>query len=235
MGKPIAKKGDQVVGLDTHVIMVSSPGGPVPTPIPHPFTGGLDESLSSAVFIDNEAVAVVGSVANGRPPHVPMGGPFQSPPSNRATVSQGSSTVFVDNAAVARADKMLPRFEPASPMGVALRYLKNQWSRLIVFVDEPMLPIHNNASESALRIVALARKNSLFFGNALAGKRFAILYSLTAMCARHGVNPEAYLTDVLIRIHDHPKSRLAELLPDQWKLRFPSAGPGGIIEPVDAT
>ncbi len=131
-------------------------------------------------------------------------------------------------------DKMLPRFEPASPMGAALRYLKNQWSRLIAFVDEPLLPIHNNASESALRIVALARKNSLFFGNAQAGKRFAILYSLTAMCARHDVNPEAYLTDVLIRIHDHPKSRLAELLPDQWKLRFATIAPV-IVDPVDAT
>jgi len=103
MSQPIAKDGDQVVGLDTHVIMVPSPGGPVPTPIPHPFAGPLQEKLSTTVFLDNKAVAVVGSVANGQPPHIPMGGPFQTPPANRGTISHGSETVFVDGAAVGRA------------------------------------------------------------------------------------------------------------------------------------
>ena len=42
--KPIAKEGDQVVGTDTHIVMIPSPGGPVPTPLPHPFVGQLDES-----------------------------------------------------------------------------------------------------------------------------------------------------------------------------------------------
>ena len=82
------------------------------------------------------------------------------------------------------------------------------------------VPIHNNASEAALRIIALARKNSLFFGNDEAGKRFAVLYSLIATCEKHGVNPVEYLTDVLIRIQDQPMSRIAELLPDRWKVTF---------------
>lgn len=103
MSKPIAKQDDLVLGVDTHVILVASPGGPVPTPIPHPFAGPLDEKLSTSVFIDSKAVAVVGSVANGKPPHIPMGGPFQTPPSNKGTVSQGSPSVFIDGAAAARA------------------------------------------------------------------------------------------------------------------------------------
>lgn len=114
----------------------------------------------------------------------------------------------------------MPLYEPSSAMGQALRYMQNQWFRLTAFADDPLIPIHNNASEAALRIIALARKNSLFFGNDSAGKRFAVLYSLIATCEKHGVNPVEYLTDVLIRIQDHPKARIAELLPDRWKTSF---------------
>jgi len=129
-----------------------------------------------------------------------------------------------------------PNFEPKSPMGEALRYLKNQWSRLRVFLDDPLVPVHNNASEAALRIVALMRKNSLFFGNERAGRRFMTLYSLIATCERHDVNPEVYLTDVLVRLQDHPADRVADLLPHRWKEAF---GSGFTVErvvtPGDAT
>ena len=127
-------------------------------------------------------------------------------------------------------------FEPKSAMGQALRYMKNQWTRLTAFRDDPRIPIHNNASESALRIVALARKNSLFFGNDAAGRRFMVLYSLIATCERHDINPEVYLADILIRLHDQPKDRVAELLPHRWKERHDS---GFTVErtvtPIDAT
>lgn len=103
MGSPVAKEGDQVVGLDTHVIMVSSPGGPVPTPMPHPFSGAVRRDGNTTVFVDNERAAVVGSNADCLPPHIPMGGPFQKPPANAGTISQGSSTVFIDGAQTARA------------------------------------------------------------------------------------------------------------------------------------
>ncbi len=104
MGKPVAKSGDQVVGVDTHVVMVPSPGGPVPTPMPMPFSGALDDELSDRVFVGNMGVAVVGSVAHNQPTHIPMGGPFQKEPSNRASVTTGSEKVFVDGKALARAD-----------------------------------------------------------------------------------------------------------------------------------
>jgi uncharacterized Zn-binding protein involved in type VI secretion len=100
-GKPAAKAGDQVVGIDTHIILVPSPGGPVPTPMPLPFVGVLTDALSADVFAENAPLAVQGSVATNLPPHVPPGGPFQSPPKNRATVQTGSSSVFANNKPVA--------------------------------------------------------------------------------------------------------------------------------------
>jgi transposase len=128
-----------------------------------------------------------------------------------------------------------PRFEPKSPMGEALRYLKNQWARLRVFLQDPLVPIHNNASEAALRIVALMKKNSLFFGHELAGRRFMTLYSLIATCERHDINPEVYLTDVLIRLQDHPADRVAELLPHRWKETFGSGFTvARVVTPGDA-
>ena len=103
MGKPVAKGGDQVVGVDTHVIMIPSPGGPVPTPMPMPFSGKLQQDLSPTVFAANMGVAVVGSAAQNLPPHIPAGGPFQTPPVTKATIASGSDTVFADDKAVARA------------------------------------------------------------------------------------------------------------------------------------
>jgi transposase len=126
-------------------------------------------------------------------------------------------------------EKVTPLFEPKSAMGEALRYLKNQWARLSTFLTNARIPIHNNASEAALRIVALARKNSLFFGNEEAGRRFMVLYSLIAMCERHHVNPEAYIADVLLRVQDHPSDRLVELLPHRWKETF---GSGFTVERI---
>lgn len=133
-------------------------------------------------------------------------------------------------------DKMTPLFEPKSPMGQALRYMKNQWPRLLVFLRDPLIPIHNNASESALKIVALARKNSLFFGNDKAARRLMVLYSLIATCERHDVNPEVYLADVLLRLQDHPSDRIAELLPHRWKETFGSGFTvARTVAPADAT
>ncbi|MCC7359485.1 MAG: PAAR domain-containing protein [Anaerolineales bacterium] len=102
MGQPAAKQGDQITGVDTHIIMIPSPGGPVPTPLPHPFAGILDGSLSTNVKIMGMAAAVVGSTATNTPPHIPQGGPFQAPPSNRGQIIMGSATVLVDGKQAAR-------------------------------------------------------------------------------------------------------------------------------------
>jgi transposase len=110
-----------------------------------------------------------------------------------------------------------PKHLPEGPMGAALRYITNQWKPLTVFLSDAQIPIHNNASESALRIVALARKNSLFFGHEQAARNFSVLYSLVQTAERHGVNALAYLEDVLMRVQTHPAARIDELLPDHWK------------------
>ena len=78
---------------------------------------------------------------------------------------------------------------PKSPLGSAVGYALNNWTPLTRFLDDEKLPPDNNASESALRVVALGRKNHLFVGNQDAGNNVAGLYSLVATCQANGVSP----------------------------------------------
>lgn len=105
MGAPAARKEDKVSGGDTHVVLVPSPGGPVPTPLsPHPFVGRITSATSPNVTIEGKAAATVGSVAVNDPKHVPLppGTSFARPPSNRGTISAGSRTVTINGKAAAR-------------------------------------------------------------------------------------------------------------------------------------
>lgn len=106
MPMPAAREGDQVVATDIHIVMIPSPGGPVPTPIPHPFVGKLDGELSEDVTIEGKKAAVKGSTATNSPSHVPQGGSFQTPPDDSGTVEMGSSTVFINGKAAARTGDM---------------------------------------------------------------------------------------------------------------------------------
>ena len=119
MGQPAAKQGDQVVATDTHIVMIPSPGGPVPTPLPHPFLGQLDGSLSKDVNVGGKPAAVQGSTATNTPSHIPQGGPFQKPPSNKGTVQLGSTTVLINGKPAARnGDKVMTCNDPADlPVG----------------------------------------------------------------------------------------------------------------------
>ncbi len=102
MGVPAAKEGDLVMATDTHIVMIPSPGGPVPTPLPSPFAGQIDGGLSEDVFIEGKAAAVQGSTASNQPPHIPAGGPFQTPPADKGTLEVGSATVFVNGKPLVR-------------------------------------------------------------------------------------------------------------------------------------
>ncbi len=102
MGQPAAKQGDQIIGTDNHILLIPTPGGPVPTPIPHPFTGMINGNLSTNVKIMGMPAATAGSTATNIPPHIPMGGPFQKPPSNKATIQIGSPTVKINGKMTAR-------------------------------------------------------------------------------------------------------------------------------------
>ena len=102
-------------------------------------------------------------------------------------------------------------------MGRAVRYALNNRRELTRFLYDARLPPDNNRSESALRVVALGRKNFLFVGHEDAGNNIAGLYSLVATCTACGVNPLDYIRDVLMRVAVHPHGRIDELLPDAWR------------------
>ena len=104
MGQPAAKKGDQVVATDTHVVMVPSASGSTPTPLPHPFAGILNGALSGDVNIMGAPAATVDSTADNTPAHVPTppGASFQAPPSNKGTIKTGSPTVKINGKMAAR-------------------------------------------------------------------------------------------------------------------------------------
>ena len=98
----------------------------------------------------------------------------------------------------------------------AIRYIVGQREHLQLFLKDAAVPIHNNLSERALRVIALLRKNSLFAGTDDAAQRFAQLLSLLATCQMHSVNPQTWLADVLLAVGE-PGLVASDLLPWNWK------------------
>jgi transposase len=105
---------------------------------------------------------------------------------------------------------------PKSPEGRAVRYTLKNWTALTRYCEDGDLSIDNNATERAIRGVAVGRNNWVFFGSDEGGKTAAVLRSFVATCQRAGVDPFTWLKDVLSRIAAHPITRLAELLPHNW-------------------
>lgn len=124
MGQPAAKQGDLIVAMDTHIVMVPSPTGAVPAPLPHPFIGMISGGLSSDVKIMGMPAATVDSTADNTPPHIPTppGTSFQSPPANKATIKLGSAIVKINGKAAARnGDKANTCNDPADlPAGTVV-------------------------------------------------------------------------------------------------------------------
>jgi len=107
---------------------------------------------------------------------------------------------------------------PKHPMAEAINYALGQWEELNVFCADGAVAIDNNISEREMKRVVLNRKNSLFVGNARGGRTAAILASLTSTCRRHDIDPQLYLTQLLVNL---PAARMSDLpawLPDHWKL-----------------
>lgn len=107
---------------------------------------------------------------------------------------------------------------PKSPLGMAINYCLGNWAAFTRYAGNGQLDIDNNSAERAMRPVAVGRRNYMFFGSDNGGRTAAVFYSLIASAKRHGLDPFAYLRDVLSRISDHPSNKLHELLPDHWKL-----------------
>ena len=113
-------------------------------------------------------------------------------------------------------DDQAPRVLPKSPIGQAIAYARRQWTALVRFTEHGFLNIDNNASERALRAVAVGRKNWLFAGSDSGGRTAAVLYTMTQTCRRHGLDPFAYLQDVLARLPNSMSYDLAAFLPHHW-------------------
>jgi len=107
----------------------------------------------------------------------------------------------------------LGKLSRKSDTALAVRYALGRWEALLRYVDDGGIEIDNNAAERALRVVALGRKNYLFAGSDAGGERAAAIYSLLGTAKLNGIDPEAYLREVLTRIADHPINRIEELLP----------------------
>jgi len=107
---------------------------------------------------------------------------------------------------------------PKHPLAEAVNYTLSQWAELNVFCSDGAVPIDNNVSEREMKRDVLHRKNSLFVGNPRGGRTAAILASLTSTCRRHEIDPQLYLTQLLVNLPSWPARDLDAWLPDNWKL-----------------
>ena len=113
-------------------------------------------------------------------------------------------------------DKALTEISGKSNLAKAIRYALTRWTALTRYTTDGRLEMTNNAVERAIRPLALTRKNYLFAGADSGGTRAAAMYTLIETAKMNGLDPEAYLRDIIARIADHPINRIAELLPWNW-------------------
>lgn len=136
-------------------------------------------------------------------------------PAARLAARQASSVPLLADLAVLM-DQTLSRISGKSSFAQAIRYARSRWEALCRFAADGRLEMTNKAAERAIRPLALGRKNYLFAGSDTGGARAAVMYTIIETAKLNGLDPEAYLADVLDRIADHPASRIDELLPWRW-------------------
>lgn len=116
-------------------------------------------------------------------------------------------------------DETLLKLPPGSSLAKAIGYALGRWAALRVYLQDGRITIDSNPVERALRGVAVGRRNYLFAGSAGGGRRAALVYSLIETCKLNGVEPYAYLKDVLTRLPTQPARALDDLLPWRWRPR----------------
>ncbi len=106
---------------------------------------------------------------------------------------------------------------PKSPLGEALGYALRNWTALVRYTEAGFLAIDNNVAEREMKRIARGRKNWLFVGSPRGGQTAAILFSFTSTCQRLGIEPWAYLHEVLTRMPATSSGQLDGLLPERWQ------------------
>ena len=139
------------------------------------------------------------------------------PPAERRSVRQERSRPQVE-ALETWLREHYAKLSVASQLGKAIAYSLNCWDALVRFLDEGRLCLSNNAAERAVRGIAVGRRNWTFAGSDAGGRRAAAIYTLIETAKLNGVDPQAWLTDVLARLNDHPARRIGELLPWNWQI-----------------
>ena len=112
---------------------------------------------------------------------------------------------------------------PKSPLAEAIGYALHNWTALIRYTEAGFLEIDNNAAEREMKRIAIGRKNWLFVGSSKGGETAAVLFSFTSTCHRLGIDPWAYLQDVLSSLPTTAPEQLGDLLPDRWQAARPPA------------
>ena len=134
------------------------------------------------------------------------------PPDRRAEIRQARASPLVEEFE-AWLRSQITRISGKTPLAAAIRYALSRLPRLRSYLEHGVLEIDNNPAERAIRGVALGRKNYLFMGSEVGGKAAAIAYTLIETAKLNGIDPQAWLTDILARIADQPIKEVDELLP----------------------
>jgi transposase len=142
-------------------------------------------------------------------------------PEERLAVRRNLSRPLADDLRVYMREQAA-RLSRGHDLVKAVNYILKRWPAFTLFLEDGRACLSNNAAERGLRGIALGRKSWLFCGSDRGGRRAAAMYSLIVTAKMNGVDPQAWLTDVLSRIAAHPAHRLDELLPWNWARQDPA-------------
>jgi transposase len=135
-----------------------------------------------------------------------------STPGDRLAVRQARSIPLLAELRI-NLENNLARVSKKGDLAKAFRYCLNHWTALTRFILDGRLEISNDAAERAIRPLTLGRRNWTFLGSDTGGDRAAVFFTIIQTCKLNGVNPEAYLTDIIRRIAQHPARQINQLLP----------------------
>ncbi len=141
-------------------------------------------------------------------------------PQERLEVRQRLSRPVIEELQVYMQEQ-LARLSRGHDLTKAFNYILKRWTSFTRFLEDGRVCLSNNAAERGLRGLALGRKSWMFCGSDRGGQRAAAMYSLIVTAKMNGIDPQAWLADVLARIATHPAHRIDELLPWRWSAPEP--------------